>query len=137
MDGRRTSFGQHSRAGHALVGVGEAELLGRLLVMRDVGGRWWRKKLARLWKDSRRAGAFPELHPTASVSDARALLHANRSDERICTVLVPTPVAHERLISARMPADRLLSTLLRSLQTYTDQQDTPRYACPPACDNRD
>ncbi|KAF2187268.1 hypothetical protein K469DRAFT_569918 [Zopfia rhizophila CBS 207.26] len=25
-----------------------------------------------------------------------------------------------------MPADRLLSTLLRSLQTYTDQQDTPR-----------
>lgn len=25
-------------------------------------------------------------------------------------------------------ADRLLSTLLRSLQTYTDQQDTPRYA---------
>ena len=27
-----------------------------------------------------------------------------------------------------MPVDRLLSTLLRSLQTYTDQQDTPRYA---------
>ena len=27
-----------------------------------------------------------------------------------------------------MPADRLLSTLLRSLQTYTDQQDTPRFA---------
>ncbi|ORX94292.1 hypothetical protein BCR34DRAFT_608312 [Clohesyomyces aquaticus] len=25
-----------------------------------------------------------------------------------------------------MPADRLLSTLLRTLQTYTDQQDTPR-----------
>ncbi|KAF2277800.1 uncharacterized protein EI97DRAFT_374293 [Westerdykella ornata] len=25
-----------------------------------------------------------------------------------------------------MPADRLLATLLRSLQTYTDQQDTPR-----------
>ena len=25
-----------------------------------------------------------------------------------------------------MPADRLLQTLLRSLQTYTDQQDTPR-----------
>lgn len=27
-----------------------------------------------------------------------------------------------------MPVDRLLTTLLRSLQTYTDQQDTPRYA---------
>ena len=27
-----------------------------------------------------------------------------------------------------MVVDRLLSTLLRSLQTYTDQQDTPRYA---------
>ena len=27
-----------------------------------------------------------------------------------------------------MPADRLLGTLLRSLQTYTDQQDTPRQA---------
>lgn len=26
----------------------------------------------------------------------------------------------------KMPTDRLLSTLLRSLQTYTDQQDTPR-----------
>jgi len=25
-----------------------------------------------------------------------------------------------------MPADRLLGTLLRSLQVYTDQQDTPR-----------
>jgi hypothetical protein len=25
-----------------------------------------------------------------------------------------------------MPVDRLLATLLRSLQTYTDQQDTPR-----------
>jgi hypothetical protein len=25
-----------------------------------------------------------------------------------------------------MPADRLLGTLLRSLQIYTDQQDTPR-----------
>lgn len=25
-----------------------------------------------------------------------------------------------------MPADRLLGTLLRALQTYTDQQDTPR-----------
>src|ERR1700761_3846183 len=25
-----------------------------------------------------------------------------------------------------MPADRLLGTLIRSLQTYTDQQDTPR-----------
>jgi hypothetical protein len=32
------------------------------------------------------------------------------------------------LIVISMPADRLLSTLLRSLQTYTDQQDTPRYA---------
>lgn len=33
-----------------------------------------------------------------------------------------------------MPADRLLSTLLRSLQTYTDQQDTPRYVAPkPEC----
>lgn len=27
-----------------------------------------------------------------------------------------------------MPADRLLETLLRSLQTWTDQQDTPRYS---------
>lgn len=26
-----------------------------------------------------------------------------------------------------MPADRLLSTLLRALQVYTDQEDTPRY----------
>lgn len=30
--------------------------------------------------------------------------------------------------ASKMPVDRLLSTLLRSLQTYTDQQDTPRYA---------
>jgi hypothetical protein len=29
-----------------------------------------------------------------------------------------------------MPVDQLLSTLLRSLQTWTDQQDTPRYASP-------
>jgi hypothetical protein len=28
--------------------------------------------------------------------------------------------------TATMPADRLLGTLIRSLQTYTDQQDTPR-----------
>lgn len=30
-----------------------------------------------------------------------------------------------------MPADRLLSTLLRALQVYTDQEDTPRYAPTP------
>jgi hypothetical protein len=32
----------------------------------------------------------------------------------------------ERPSSHTMPVDRLLATLLRSLQTYTDQQDTPR-----------
>jgi len=37
------------------------------------------------------------------------------------------PVACKRLVDTKMPVDRLLSTLLRSLQTYTDQQDTPRY----------
>lgn len=30
-----------------------------------------------------------------------------------------------------MPADRLLGTLLRSLQTFTEQQDTPRYVFEP------
>lgn len=30
----------------------------------------------------------------------------------------------------KMPADRLLSTLLRALQVYTDQEDTPRSGCP-------
>jgi hypothetical protein len=38
-----------------------------------------------------------------------------------------------------MPVDRLLATLLRSLQTYTDQQDTPRsvsrVACAPCTDS--
>jgi hypothetical protein len=33
-----------------------------------------------------------------------------------------------------MPVDRLLATLLRSLQTYTDQQDTPRFVFPVACE---
>jgi hypothetical protein len=26
-----------------------------------------------------------------------------------------------------MPGDRMLGTLLRALQTYTEQEDTPRY----------
>ena len=40
----------------------------------------------------------------------------------------PVAVAFDGLLDSNMPVDRLLSTLLRSLQTYTDQQDTPRYA---------
>jgi hypothetical protein len=39
----------------------------------------------------------------------------------------------ERPSSLTMPVDRLLATLLRSLQTYTDQQDTPRSGVPVAC----
>jgi hypothetical protein len=39
----------------------------------------------------------------------------------------------ERPSSLTMPVDRLLATLLRSLQTYTDQQDTPRSVVPVAC----
>jgi len=39
-----------------------------------------------------------------------------------------TKIFHPSIkLSVVMPADRLLGTLLRSLQTYTDQQDTPRY----------
>jgi hypothetical protein len=40
----------------------------------------------------------------------------------INTLLLSTVVP----FSPVMPADRLLGTLLRSLQVYTDQQDTPR-----------
>ena len=43
----------------------------------------------------------------------------------------PLPCMKETIITetikaAIMPADRLLSTLLRSLQTYAEQQDTLR-----------
>lgn len=34
------------------------------------------------------------------------------------------PIVH--CVQIIMPADRLLATLLRSLQTYSNQQDTPR-----------
>lgn len=69
--------------------------------------------------------AAPELLPSASAGWARPPLYASqRSYHRDCD--------YTRAVSTRhpvaMPADRLLSTLLRSLQTYTDQQDTPRYA---------
>jgi hypothetical protein len=49
-----------------------------------------------------------------------------RSHQHLCTRRNISLTAAIGQYTFIMPADRLLGTLLRSLQVYTDQQDTPR-----------
>ena len=59
---------------------------------------------------------------------ATSARNATKSTPTFTSSLRQGTARHANGLVATMPVDRLLSTLLRSLQTYTDQQDTPRYA---------
>ena len=67
-------------------------------------------------------------HARAEVPFWRFQLHVNHRQPGFHLVLAYSTSRFFIIESSSpiMPADRLLGTLLRSLQVYTDQQDTPR-----------